>query len=77
MDKARDGFGGEINAGDAFHDDAGDLASANGNEDDVARKELLVVLWFWVVRVGEGTAVGAIDFYGHDLVKHSSIIAFR
>lgn len=44
MNKARNGFGREINAGDAFHDDAGDLASANGDEDNVPGEELLAVL---------------------------------
>lgn len=44
VDKARNGFGGEINAGDAFHDDAGDLAAANGDEDNVPGEELLAVL---------------------------------
>jgi len=69
MDETGDGFGGEIDGGDAFHDDSGDLATTDGNEDDLSDFELLRR------GISEDTAAGAIDFCGHDLVKHRTIIA--
>lgn len=70
MDEACDGLGGEVDGGDAFEDDPRNLAAPDGDEDDLARLEFLVG------GIGEGAAVGAIDFCGHDLEKHGFIVAF-
>ena len=71
VEEASDGLDFEGGSGvrNRFHDaDTG--GAAEGNEDDVARKEFLVG------GIGQEAGAGAEDFCRDDLVEHRSIITF-
>ncbi len=67
-----DGLGGEVGSLDAFENNAGNGALAEGNEDDVAGLEVVEALGGGVSQ--NAASAVAEDFSGNYLEKHKSII---